>query len=252
MSAPDAGQDWLFVRLPLVPETLREVVAWSVGRVGRNRLRIAHALGDMRWSGAGRRAGETRTENGTALATFLVDLGDRPALYGYSRFPLATLRAVPPPSGWAGDPIDWPAASATPVTGLLGEAEGLDIMTLVAPMIRSTRQPGPGPQKTRELDLRDCRPGVAEEALLGVWLAERWGGADAGAGAVLPDSCRILAHGEITRLEPRAPPFTPTVVTARLHCGGPAETARRLARGVGRYRSFGLGFVYAEAWLGRA
>ncbi len=237
-------------RLPLVADTVSSIQRRAARR-GRplDALALAHELGDVRFASAFSPGDTGRPRWQGAFGAFALVEGERPALLGYGIHPLAALRDVPPPAGWAADPIDWRAAEAAPLRERLDRRAGRAV-PFTAMIWPNTRVVDPGKPPTgkrrvprmREVDIagltRRTRPDLGRADAYGAWLAERLGAAD-----VAPAGVRIV--GESTRSVGDGRSFQ--VVGVRLNgvltVTDPALLARMLLRGVGRRRAYGLGFL---------
>lgn len=236
------------IRLPLIADMVLEVQRRAARR-GQplGPLELAHELGDVRFVTAFAPKMATRPRWHGAFSVFSLVSGVT-ALLGYTTHDLKTLRAVPPPSSWPGDPILWDEAEAAPLVARLERRSGLNMpfsaefwpcMRIVDP-----GKPPRGKRRTpgmREVDIarhvQASQPELGRPAAYATWLSTQLLGAQT-------DAASIRLAAEVTA---PATPGSFSVISVRLsgslRVDDPALLASTLLRGVGRRRAYGLGLV---------
>jgi hypothetical protein len=169
-------------------------------------------------------------------------------LVGHTAHTLDTLRAVPPPVTWPGDPILWDQAEAAPLLSRLERRRGL-LVPFSAEFWPGHRviDPAKAPQgKRRAPRMRDVdiachvqatQPNLERPAAYAFWLATQLSGArlDPVEARLASEVTAPVAPGSFQVLSIR--------LTGRLQVDDPETLCLALLRGVGRRRAYGLGMV---------
>jgi hypothetical protein len=236
------------VRLPLTADVVLEIQRRAARRgQPMDSLSLAHELGDVRFAAAFAPDPTGRPRWQGAFSVFSL-LPDRPALLGYTVHHLDTLKAIPPPSSWPGDPILWDEAEATPLLARLERRCGLHVPFSAEfwPCLRvvDPAKPARGQRRiprVREVDiarhLQATQPELDRPAAYATWLSTQISGGQL-------DMARVRLAAEITA---PAKPGSFSVISVRLtgslRIDDPALLASPLLRGIGRRRAYGLGLV---------
>jgi hypothetical protein len=221
-------------------------------RPGSGPLELAHELGDVRFAerfAPSRRGANEEGRWGCALSVFGVVEGSTPSLLGYSIHSLDELTAVPKPTGWSDDPIDWSAAQETLLLPRLERRAGLYVpfTTEVCPKVRlvdSNKAPTGKRRipRSREADAATAEqarnPSLSRAAAYGCWLQRQLPAATIDLEAVRIMGERTVGVGGGRNFD-----------VAGLHLNGmirftdPRAIALSLLRGIGRRRAYGCGLL---------
>lgn len=241
------------IRLPLRIEIV-SAIQRRLARIrpGGGPFELAHELGDVRFAqqfAPGRRSAKEQGRWACALSVFGLVEGTAPAILGYGIHALDELAAVPPPTGWADDPIDWSKAQETLLLPRLERRVGLDMpfTSEVYPKIRvvDPDKAATGRRRiprTREVDAAVAEqaryPALIRAAAYGCWLQRQLP-----AVTLDPETVRITGERSISVGSGRNFDVIGLRLNGILRFADPGSMALGLLRGVGRRRAYGCGLL---------
>lgn len=237
------------VRLPLKSAVVSRIQqAAARRRRPLDTLGLAHELGDFRFVAAFAPDGANRPRWQTALSSFVLISGERPALMGHTVHALDTLRSIRLPDGWDEDPIEWEQAEATSLSQRLQRRSGRTVPFTVecSPHLRVV-DPTKAPQgrrrnpRMREVDIarhmQAKNPDLTRAEAYGAWLSEQVQGAvvEAQSIRVMDESNQEVGNRNYQQIGIR--------LVGRLTVTDCSSLAQSLVRGIGRRRAYGLGML---------